>query len=279
MPNPDSASRASVFQVLIVAALLLAAPVLFAHPDLLLQIERLDGEIAADPHNAELLASRGDLYRRHQDYAAAQEDFSAARAADPDYALLDFLEARLMLDTGRPQQARLRLDAYLPAHPGHAAAWMLRGQAWLGLGMPAPAAGDFSGAIGAAEKPSPELYRLLVLSLAAQGSDRAEAALDAVNDGLDQFPIEVSLLGLGVDIALGADRAGEAEHYFEQLPAALHALPQWKARRRLADCVGQSENPQSSACLLNARQHLADQVSGFLADHAPTQPSQSRPHH
>lgn len=264
MPNPSPA--VAVILAATLAALLAPANRLFAHPDLLLQIEQLDREIATHPQNAELLARRGDLHRRHQDYAAASSDLNAARAADPGYALVDLLEGSLFLDTGRPDRAEQSLSRYLATHPEHAAAWILRARAWLGLDKPASAAEDLQKAIATAGKPGPEVYRLLVLSLAAQGADRGDAALRAVNAGLARFPVEVSLLALGADIALGLDRLGEADSYFRRLPDAVRALPQWQSRMAVADCMSTTGGPQRAACAARARENLDRQVEAFLAD-------------
>ncbi len=112
-------------------ALLLAGNSALGHPDLILQIEALDKQIASDPENAELLGKRGDLHRRHQGFEVAADDFRAARAAEPNYALVDFLEAKLMLDVGKPDLAERLLSRYLVTHPEHAFGrlriWMVNG--------------------------------------------------------------------------------------------------------------------------------------------------------
>ena len=265
--------------VFVLAGLLATCGPLCAHPDLQIQIEELDRRIAEDPQNPELLARRGDLHRRHQDYTAAAADLRAAREADPGNARIDLLEAELLLDTGQLEGAAQGVTRYLAANPGHAEARVLRARAWLGLGRPAPAADDISQAITAVEKPAPELFRLLVLSLAAQGEDRWRDALEAVNAGLERYPLEVSLLGLGTDIALCANRRDEAIDYLGRLPQGINQLPQWKRRLNRAACLDQAGQPDTNSCLRGAREDLDRQVESFMAEPAPAPSAPAVPHH
>ena len=72
---------------------------------MLAQIEALDLKIQGQATNVDLLIKRGDLYRRHLDYSAATLDFDAAREADPDKAIWDFYQGRLLLEQGKAAEA------------------------------------------------------------------------------------------------------------------------------------------------------------------------------
>lgn len=215
---------------------MLAQPAL-SHPDLLLQIEDLNGQLQAEPQNAELLARRGDLYRRHQDYAAAASDFAAARSSGQDYALLDFYEAQLLLATGEWTAAEQLLSCYLSSHPKHAFAWTLRAQAWLGLGQPLLAAADFEAAIQKAGQPPPSLYRDWALALVTAGDDHWSEAGLVVDKGLEAFPRDVALLALGTDIALAENQPARANLYLNPLPPSMFLLPRWQEREKLLSCL------------------------------------------
>jgi len=224
-------------RVFLLAGLLMLAQPALSHPDLLLQIEELDGQLQAEPQNAELLGRRGDLYRRHEDYAAAASDFAAARSSGQDYALLDFYEARLLLATGEWTAAEQLLSRYLSSHPGHAFAWTLRAQAWLGLGQPLLAAGDFEAAIQKADQPSPSLYRDWALALVTVGNDHWNEAGHVVDKALEAFPRDVALLALGTDIALAENQPSRANLYLKSLPGSVSVLPRWDERQRLLSCL------------------------------------------
>jgi len=218
----------------------------WAHPDLLLQIEQLDLEIQQQPDSAELLTRRGDLQRRHEDYAAATLDFSAARLADPDYEWLDFFEGRLMLEMGEPQSAVSMLSRHLETHPDDATAWTIRAQALMELGQPQLAAEDYAQAIGKSSKPSPQLYRQWGLALVAADPRSLEIPKGALTIGLEQYPRDVSLLGLASDIALAQGMPAEASIFIQKLPGGMNQLPRWQSRLELINCFKRSEEDSSS---------------------------------
>lgn len=236
----------------------------FAHPDLVLQIEGLSSQIETDPANADLLIKRGDLHRRHQDYAAAREDFDSARNTDPDNSLLDFYEGRLFLDSGKSASARLHFSRYLEIHPEHSNAWVLLGEACIQSGDARRAADYFEQAINTSDSPSPALYRSQVLSLLASGDAPWGSASQVVKKGLDHFGLEVNLLGLGTDIALAANRKKQADRYLQRLPEPLQALPQWAKRQQMADCLTSPQTEVQTQCLRQARENISTQVELFM---------------
>jgi tetratricopeptide (TPR) repeat protein len=246
MTRPWCSERLLLIRVagLLIGLTLLASPA-WGHPELLAQIELLDTEIQQQPGNAELLIRRGDLYRREQDYSAAQRDFAAARKLQPDNSELDFFQGRLQLERGDFAAADLLLSHYLAAHPEHASAWALRGRTRLSLDLPLEAAQDYAQAIAHSDAPSPSLYREQVLALVAAGEGYYITARKMADAGLDRFPGEVSLLGLATDIALAEDEPGAAALYMQRLPAPISLLPAWQARRERAQCLVHGDQPLS----------------------------------
>lgn len=245
---------------LILVSGMLLAPAALSHPDLLAQIERLDEQVQAEPENPELLIRRGDLYRRHEDHAAAARDFRAARKLAPDHPELDFYQGRLALESGDYQSAAGLLDRYLAAHPRHAVGWRLRAQTALARGEASAAAG-FERAIRFSQAPSPELYRQWVLALLAAGDK--SGALKAVDLGLGQLGVEVSLLGFGADVALTERDAKRAGSYLKRLPMGLERLTPWSDRLGAVECLaaqvaGQQNDPAD--CTAGAAQRLDVQL-------------------
>ena len=94
--------------------------------------------------------------------------------------------------------------------------------------------------------PAPALYRSLVVAQIHMGEGGYDDAAAATAAGLAKFPSEVSLLGLGVDLALAGSRPEQAKDYMTRLPAATVDLPQWMFRRALLSCLeGQTEQAVS----------------------------------
>lgn len=109
-----------------------------------------------------------------------------------------------------------------------------------------------------------ELYRLHVLSLAAQRESSTDETLQVVNLGLGRFPTEVSLLGLETDVALTYGRIPEARLYLEQLPSTLFKLPQWENRLELTQCLEDADAGTGAKCALQAKTNLDAQLQQFL---------------
>jgi len=237
-------------------------PTAGAHPDLLAQIEQLGLQIQAEPGNPEWRIRRGDLYRRHEDYAAAALDFQAARALAPDHEELDFYQGRLALETGDQASAGAYLDRYLQRHPQHPVAWRLRAESLARQGDAPAAAVGYGNAIRFSDAPSPALYREWVLALIVSG-DRP-AALDAVDQGLDRLGAEVSLLGLGADVALVERQPTRAADYLAELPEGLRRRAPWRDRLAEAECLGAAGGnpPRAQAgCDLQAARRLDAQMA------------------
>jgi len=242
----------------------LALPVspAWGHADILVQIESLDIQLQQEPGNAELLVRRGDLYRRHGDYAAAAGDFRAARLADPGFPLLDFHEGRLLLEAGDPVAAELCLDRYLLAHPQDAGAWILLAEIQLALNQAIKAAQDYAMAIQHAEQPSPGLYRDWSLALVSAGEEHWSSAGNVADIGLERFAQDMSLLALGTDIALAQNRPDRAAAYIERLAPQLAQLPRWKARADAIQCLSAPlAEDDARQCLAAAKRDLEGQAS------------------
>ncbi|MFT5138456.1 MAG: tetratricopeptide (TPR) repeat protein [Rhodothermales bacterium] len=236
----------------------------WSHPDLLAQIEALDLKIQEQANNVDLLIKRGDLHRRHQDYSAATRDFEAARKTEPTHSVLDFYQGRLLLELGKLAGAEDYLSRYVKSHPEHAKAWILRGEASIGLNNPLKANEYFSQAIQRSKSPSPDMYRQQILSLVVIGHSKFPAALQAVNNGLQQFGIEVTLLGLGVDISLASNQLTQAQLYLDMLPKPLFKLPQWKERLNRVDCLAANDQSTAQHCITQAKGRLASQINVFI---------------
>jgi tetratricopeptide (TPR) repeat protein len=237
----------------------------FAHPGLTLQIESLSVQLKNNPTDTELLLNRGDLYRRHANYAAAAKDFATARKLNPNNSLLDFYEGRLLLNSGDANAAELHFKKYLANHPEHAKAWSLRGETNISLNQPKFAAGYFANAIVRAQSPSPALYRSQILSLILVGESSWEEAGEVADQGLKHFGLEVSLLGLRIDIALANNQPLIATQYLETLPTVLRTLAQWQIRLQSSSCLVSTDSQVSAQCLQQARAHLTNEVSTFMA--------------
>ena len=218
--------------------LLLATGPLLAHSDLNLQIEKLSQEISVQPDNTELLLRRGDLHRRHGDWDAGKRDFEKVRELQPDHPRIDWFEGRLLVVAGEYRQGDVLLTRFLVNTPNHSGAHQVRAIAREHLDQPLKAADDYRAAVNSSERPSPSLYRSLVLSYISAGIGYTDSAISAVDEGLGLFPFEVSLLGLGADLSLSRSDVQAAAEYMAGVQPGLLKLPQWRFRLALRSCTG-----------------------------------------
>ena len=185
----------------------------------------------------DLYLRRGDLHRRHQDWPGAARDFETARELEPGNPWIDWYEGRFRTESGQWAEGDSLLSRFLEAHPEHTGAYQSRAAARWRMGNPLAAAEDYAQAITRAERPAPVLYRSLVITQIASGEAFLTAAAVSVDAGLQRFPAEVSLLGLGVDLALAGSNPQRAAAYLAQLPPGLSGLAQWAFRQALLSCM------------------------------------------
>ncbi len=226
--------RCRAFCLLFLLAALV--PRSWAHPDLLLQIDALTHRLEQQPDNVSLLLKRGDLQRRHANWAAARADFQRVRQIQPHNQTVDWFEGRLDVESGEAARGRALLDRFLHTNPEHTIALQNRAQASLLLKQPVLAAKDYQRVIGLSEHPSPALYTEWALALVAAGDGYMSAAMAGVRQGLQHFPQEVALTGLATDISLAVGDTGSVQDLLNRLPHALLDLPQWQKRQALLDC-------------------------------------------
>jgi len=233
---------------------------------LLLQIEELSNQISKDPQNTELIIRRGDLYRRHGDWNAAEIDFQKVRELSPGDMSIDWYEGRLLVESGRYEDGIALLTRLLEQDDQNGGAYRVRAEArWL-FKQPLLAARDYQLAIDNSERPSPSLYRSLVLSLVAAGVEHTDEAIKAVDDGLDRFKGEITLLGLGVDLSLSQKDVRQAQRYWKRVPARLTALSQWQFRQAILYCIegDQKVAGERFSIMANAKQSNASHRAGTL---------------
>lgn len=238
------------------AFLLALPPAISSHQEIQAQINALDLQIMQHPGDAGLLIKRGDLYRRHGDFPAAERDFLAAEQAQPAADDLAYFRGRLQLDAGQPAAAEQSFSRYLDDHPSQVKALILRAEARLALRQPLAAADDYGQAVLLSESPAPELYRNNALSLVAAGEPHWPAARAVIDSGLTRFALEVGLLALAVDIALAQDDLEGARMYFSRVPEAIRSLPQWTARAALLAGLAAVKPGERLAALSAAREEL-----------------------
>ncbi|MDP3070055.1 MAG: tetratricopeptide repeat protein [Opitutaceae bacterium] len=207
------------------AAFVLGAATLAAHPEIEEALTRLNAAIAAQPANAELYLQRGELYSRHEDWVSAEANFLLAAELSPRLPRLAQARGALELSAGRPQDAVALLDTALALDPTDAAALVLRARAHRALKAHAAALADLDTAIAQLAQPPPELFieraALLPPAEAIRGLDEGIARLGPV--------VTLHLRAVALEESLG--RVDAAAARFLHLAATSERPEGWHKRR------------------------------------------------
>jgi predicted Zn-dependent protease len=204
-----------------------------AHPEIAIQVENVNARLAVEPRNPELFLERGELYRIHQEWAAAEADYMKARELAPGLARVDLMLGNLKLDAGRPAEARGLLDRFLAREPDHVMGRIARGRALAQLGEPLAAARDFTHALEhlSADDAQPEYYLERARALVAAGPAHTEAAVAGLDEGLARLGQPVSLQLYAIDLELARGRTDAALERLERIAAAAPRPESWQLKR------------------------------------------------
>jgi uncharacterized protein HemY len=232
----------NIYRISVFLAIALFRVVAAAHTDLELQIQDLSQQIAKSTPDPELLIRRGDLYRRHEDWAGAGRDFELVRKLAAEHPLIDWYEGRYKVQSGHWSEGEQLLSRFLGLQPDHSSAYHERARARWKLGRASAAAQDFEAAITTSLAPGPSLYRSLIIAQVASKDSEFASAMISIDAGLEKFPAELSLLGLGTDLSLAVADVQKSLDYLSRVPGKLNELPQWQFRRAAWACIrGDSE--------------------------------------
>ena len=293
IPVTNNSSIPGIQRLLVIplSLLLLSATVfsssVFGHAGIHEEIKEITRLIRQDPVNAQLYLQRGDLYRIHQDWDHAREDFYKALQTGADNTSVETGLGRTCFDQGLHEQALAHLNRALALQPGNVRALVTRAKTWRSLGKPLATAADYTRAIRqfqSPRKPLPDYYLQRARAVAAAGDPHIGKALQGLDEGLQvlgniqtlaryaveletrrgnveaalerldtilaRSPRKESLLLQRGDILLAADRHTEAQQDFLAAQAAIIALP---PQRRHTQSVQQLETA------LTARLQSAEQ--------------------
>lgn len=99
-----------------------ASPQAFAHGDLHGLIQNVTREIEQAPRNPELYLRRAEWHRAHEGWDAALADIERATALTNQYHVLHLARARVYLDAGWFESAKVTADRFLVQEPNNAEA-------------------------------------------------------------------------------------------------------------------------------------------------------------
>ncbi len=248
----------------IALAIALSVPGLpdFAHPGLDEQIAEVTSRLTATPRDAELYLRRAELHRAHRDWAAAQADYVRCRELKPALAIVDLAEGQMLLEAGRPAEARRRVDRFLERSPEHSEALAARARTRAITGDPLGAALDFTRALATGDREHRariDYFHERARALLAAGAAHRERALAGVDEGLTDLgrPITLELLALEIETALA--RWDTALSRIDRLAAGAARRESWLLRR--AEILELAGRPEPARAAFEATLRAVDELS------------------
>lgn len=174
-------------------------PAARAHGDDQVLIEALNEEILRTPE-ADLFIRRGELFRHHQEWTKAADDFDAAARLEPHLVIVDYFRARLFLEAGEPATARAFIDRYVRSTPDEPEGWFLRGDVLAALGNHEAGAEEYAEGIRRAPAPRPEHFIRRVRFLASAPSRDPARVLAALDEGIARVGPVISLVDQAITL-------------------------------------------------------------------------------
>lgn len=207
------------------------AVAVFAHGDLHEQIDSVTAQIKASPENAGLYFKRAELHRLHEDWLAAAADYDRASQLAPELSAVRLGRGRMLFASGRLDEAKAELDAFLAANPKHADAFVTRARIEAKRAEHPAAAADFAQAIALSPRPEPDFYLERAQALVAAGGAHLDDALSCLDEGMAKLGNLPSLGLCAVELDAKAKRFDSALARLERLSAISPRKEAWLERR------------------------------------------------
>jgi len=209
--------------------LAIAPLTLVADGELHESIVTLSKRLAQESENAELYVRRGNLYREHRSWRAAQEDFVRAEQLDPERYAVDLLRGLTWFEAGRPALAKPALDRFLAIEPRHGEALMTRARVLAALGDAQAAVADFTQVI--AIEATPDAYLERAQALVAADDGQIEEALRGLDESRDTLGPLVTLAQLAIELELKRAHYDAALMRLDEIAATTARQDTWLAQR------------------------------------------------
>lgn len=197
--------------LLVTCALAISGLTSQAHGPLSELIVTVTDQLKADPNNAKLYLERSDLYRRHQEWEAAESDLANAAAHDASLPEIKLTRAALLLDRGKAQEAEKEVTSFLEKSPSNISGLWLRSKCREALGQHAEAATDLDLMLKSITEPWPDVYLDRAILWQKAGTEHFEHALKGLEDGIAKCGPLLTLEKVAMELEIALHRNDAAQ--------------------------------------------------------------------
>jgi tetratricopeptide (TPR) repeat protein len=226
-PSPVRAILAgNVWCVVILFSILLFPQDGMAHAALSNKLKRLDGLIAHNPVDSELLIARAQVFSDQGDYERARLDLDLADMLGGTQKST-FTRAVMLYRMGYLEKSRLQLNRTLDAYPHNMEALEYRARVHRDLGSNSAAIADFRALIEAQDNTNPGYY-LAAAKLMVTNDGGIEEALILLDGGMLRLGVIPQLQSYAVTLELRRGHTEAAINRNLSLRLILNDSPDWK---------------------------------------------------
>lgn len=199
-----------------------------AHEDPSSHISNLSRLLSENPDDPDLYLQRGEFYRLHGNWSAAETDYLAAQESGADISRTAICFAALAMDRGNPKSA---LESLLLVSGINTQALFIEGRALHQLGRHYEAAKFLEQAVAQSSRPRPEDYLELSEVILEQGDASIPRALEVLDAGILRLGPLASLVLAATTLEL---RRGQFSSVLDRLdaePPVLDKSPAWMTQK------------------------------------------------
>lgn len=201
----------------------LAAP----HGDLHERIAAVTEKIKANPNDAALYLERGDLHRRHGDWATAHADFDTAAEKNPgDFAVL-YYRAQAWYDEGKLDLALDAVQKFTAREKLHADAWILEARTLSRLERWTECAAAYATGMSLKKVVAPDDCIGRAHALTKSTPPDYAAAVKVLESGIEKLGRPITLRLKLIDVLADAKRTDDALRWMQEIIDASPRKEAW----------------------------------------------------
>ena len=239
----------------VVVVVLFRPPAAMAHGDLDCQVAEVSRVIRQaealrplpEHELAQMHLDRAELHRLRRDWRRAEADYNRAARYEPSFHTVERARGHMLLDAGRPRQARAALERFLRLRVNDPEGLLLHARAMLALGAGARAVELLDRALAELKQPEPDHFIARADILVSLGAEQLPQALAGLDAGVARLGPIVSLDTRAIEIELQLGRYESALARVERQAAATVRKDIWHARRAdILDRAGRTEQARAA---------------------------------
>ncbi len=177
-------------------------------------VKLLESAIKLSPDSATLHYNLALAHEQLKQNAKAMAEIDKALKLEPDYVSSKFVQARLMANDGRLDDARKLLKELEVSNPESVEILVLKGRIAVAQKNPEEAISFFESALKVnAENP----WLAIDLALARKQADKIDESFATLNNWVDKHPTDILVRSVLADLLLDKERLDEAQKHYAEI--------------------------------------------------------------